>query len=127
LFGSIATSQTTAQWIGGTTAIAVAAGDKIKVDGVGVFEESAGSSLTLYAYLYPCYRTGTGATPVLGNSLRSRRADATNNDTIPFGVTDVFTFSAAGSYEFGLCARVELGGDPGFNVNFGRVNAIRFQ
>jgi hypothetical protein len=65
--------------------------------------------LTGSVYWYdtaPCYRVGTTVT--LGEQLRHFKSTTLSS----FYTQDVFTIPTTGSYEFGLCADIDVGGAP---------------
>jgi hypothetical protein len=88
-------------WIVGTSPTSVVAGSK-------VFLHSS-FDLTGSVYWYdtaPCYRVGTTVT--LGEQLRHFKSTTLSS----FYTQDVFTIPTTGSYEFGLCADIDVGGAP---------------
>lgn len=99
---------------------AVAAGDRVTMVSTVIFSPTAAG--THLVDVYPCYRTGTAA-PTTGDFIGFDYASVSTTDRRQVTVTQTFTFAAAGTFHFGLCASTFSG--PNLRAHDGQTMTIR--
>ncbi len=82
--------------------LTVAAGDSVHVTATAAIS-SPGANET-WVNVYACYRSSSSATPVVGAANAGTHFLPPNNYTRSLAtVTDIFRFTGAGTYQFGVC------------------------
>ncbi len=109
--------------IAATGDMPVAAGDTVLVNGSGIITNSG---TTMNSWVVVCYRAGATGAPVMNTSgnLNVNTHLVTAGDGYAVSDTGGFTFTAAGTFQFGLCfANFGNGND---SCSYASATALRF-
>jgi hypothetical protein len=91
---------------------------------IGSVEFSPGTVVGIQHPIFqPCFRVGV-ATPTGGAIHHQVVSTETDSGSRTVSGNDVFTFVSAGTFQFGMCLRLEVNGDDQFSGSMSHVSAI---
>jgi hypothetical protein len=105
----------------------VNAGDKVGVWIHGSIERNGGTTNILQIYFHSCYQDSSGAlTQSQDGYLYTNAAGAATYVRYHWSNSAIFTFAAAGTYNFGACVTCGGSSDPCY-FRYVDMSVIRFQ